>query len=122
MHFEKTPDAAPLPPDTGPWYKLLNRYHWYVFVVAALGWLFDCMDQRIFMVSRQDAMSELLGYRFEAGKLLLGDGTSLSPEAEIAARNSISWYSGLAAALFMIGWASGGLFFGIMGDRWGRAR
>src|SRR5262249_52972429 len=25
-------------------------------------------------------------------------------------------------AIFMIGWATGGLFFGIMGDRWGRAR
>src|SRR5262249_61353191 len=38
------------------------------------------------------------------------------------ARNDINWYSGLATAVFMIGWASGGLYFGIMGDRWGRAR
>src|SRR5262249_6120403 len=38
------------------------------------------------------------------------------------ARNDIDWYSGLATAVFMIGWATGGLFFGVMGDRWGRAR
>ncbi|MFM2094218.1 MAG: hypothetical protein RIS70_1342, partial [Planctomycetota bacterium] len=27
-----------------PWYRELNRYHWFVFIVAALGWLFDTMD------------------------------------------------------------------------------
>jgi len=34
----------------------------------------------------------------------------------------ITWYSGIATAVFMLGWAAGGLFFGIMGDRWGRAK
>jgi MFS family permease len=122
MHFEKSPDTAPLPPDTGPWWKLLNRYHWYVFVVAALGWLFDCMDQRIFMVSRQNALTELLGYEFKGGKLERQDGQPMTDSQRIAARNDIAWFSGVATAVFMIGWATGGLFFGIMGDRWGRAR
>src|SRR6266540_1922045 len=85
MHFEKTPEADPLPPDTGPWWKLLNRYHWYVFVVAALGWLFDCMDQRIFMVSRQDALTELLGYDHDKGGRLIRVGGSPLPKDEATA-------------------------------------
>src|SRR5262249_3429801 len=164
----------------------LNRYHWFVLIVAALGWLFDCMDQRIFMISRQRAMTELLGYQFQQekwmsvdGKALtkaaqadaaeqltslgykirggmltasdgspltssqyvaameqlkrLGltfqergvvrlDGTTLTRQEQIAAKDEIDWYMGVATAVFMIGWATGGLFFGIMGDRWGRAR
>ena len=46
MHgFDDVPRAAESAPLTGPWYKSLNRYHWFVLVVAALGWLFDTMDQ-----------------------------------------------------------------------------
>ncbi len=181
---------SPSPSQTGPWYKELNGYHWFVLVVAALGWLFDCMDQRIFMITRQRAMTELLGYKYLGGKLLdvdgkipeeevprlqleaavakikklgytykdgnlfdpdgkpvegkeleaagkkifnLGykyrepgyvalDGIPLTPEDRKAAEDDIKWYSALATAIFMIGWATGGLFFGITGDRWGRAR
>src|SRR5262245_46154554 len=39
----------------GPWYKELTRYHWFVLIVAALGWLFDTMDQQLFVLSRVDA-------------------------------------------------------------------
>jgi MFS family permease len=102
MHVDTPPTAPPAEADVGPWYKSLNRYHWFVLTVAALGWMFDCMDQRIFMVSAQDALRELLG-----------PGVS---------EDTVKWYRGLATSIFMIGWATGGLFFGIMGDRWGRAR
>src|SRR2546422_2560951 len=34
----------------------------------------------------------------------------------------VTFYSTIATSVFMVGWATGGLFFGIMGDRWGRAR
>jgi MFS family permease len=122
MHLEQPAETPGLAPSSGPWYKELNRYHFYVFAVAALGWLFDCMDQRIFMVSRESALTELLGYQVKAGKLERRDGQTLSDEQRVDARNDINWYSGLATAIFMIGWATGGLFFGIMGDRWGRAR
>jgi hypothetical protein len=30
------------------WYKELNSYHWLVLLVAALGWMFDTMDQQLF--------------------------------------------------------------------------
>ena len=40
-----------------PWYKELTRYHWFVFVVAALGWLFDTMDQQLFLLARKPAIT-----------------------------------------------------------------
>ncbi len=49
MHFESAPPDSSVPADSGrPWYRELNRYHWFVFVVASLGWLFDTMDQQLF--------------------------------------------------------------------------
>jgi len=104
MHgFEET-GAKPLddPNDRRPWYKLLNRYHWFVLVVAALGWLFDTMDQQLFNLARTPAITELLG----SG----------------AAKTKIDAYGAYATSIFIVGWATGGLFFGILGDRIGRAR
>ena len=51
FHDSDTPDSAAAPV-SGPWYKSLNRYHWFVFVVSALGWLFDTMDQQLFNLAR----------------------------------------------------------------------
>ncbi|HUY91223.1 MAG TPA: MFS transporter [Pirellulales bacterium] len=85
-----------------PWYRELNRYHWFVFVVAALGWLFDTMDQQLFNLARLPACTELLG-------------TSASDPR-------VGEYGGYATSIFLIGWATGGIAFGIMGDRIGRAK
>ena len=87
---------------SGAWYRELTGYHWWVLIVASLGWLFDTMDQRIFVLARGPAMNSLL------------------PVDTLPA--DVTWYSGVATAVFMAGWAIGGLYFGIMGDRWGRAR
>ena len=38
------------------WLRLLNRYHWFVLIVAALGWLFDCLDQQLFNLARKPAL------------------------------------------------------------------
>ena len=60
MHSE----SLPPPPGTktdGPWWRLLNRYQWFVFIVAALGWLFDTMDQQLFALARKPAITALLG-------------------------------------------------------------
>jgi MFS family permease len=102
-------DLKPAPGGSGsdngsglPWYKELNSYHWYVLVVAALGWLFDTMDQQLFVLVRQPALADLLG---------------------MDARDPVvTTYGGYATAIFMVGWASGGLIFGLLGDRIGRAR
>jgi len=83
----------------GPWWKQLNGYHWFVFGVAALGWLFDCLDQQLFTLSRGPAM-----------KALLKDG-----------QDPLVW-GGYATSVFLAGWATGGLVFGVLGDRIGRAK
>jgi MFS family permease len=89
-----------------PWWRLLNRYQWFVLIVAALGWLLDCMDQQLFVLARAPAMKELLTAGFQRP----------------ATPAEIGEYGGYATAIFMLGWASGGLVFGVLGDRWGRAK
>lgn len=77
-------------------------YHWLVVFIASCGWLFDCMDQRLFILAREPALKELLG----------------SGVADAVAKSWGSW----ATATMMIGWATGGIIFGIMSDRWGRVK
>lgn len=51
-------DSKPLEPKS--WYQGLKRYHWWVLVIAVSAWMFDCMDQRLFVLSRAPAVKELL--------------------------------------------------------------
>jgi MFS family permease len=88
------------------WYHELTRYHWFVLMVAALGWLFDTMDQQLFTLARAPAMNELLAP---------SPGVPANPE-------DVGFYGPLATAIFLLGWASGGLGFGVLGDRIGRAK
>ena len=79
------------------WYRDLSRYHWFVLAVAGLGWLFDTMDQQLFNLARNPAITELLGPG--------------------AVKTQIDKYGAYATSIFIVGWATGGLFFGILGDR-----
>ena len=36
----------------------ISSYHILVLVIAASGWLFDCMGQRIFVLARKPAFRE----------------------------------------------------------------
>jgi MFS family permease len=89
------PWAAPASDDVTP-------YHWLVVLIASAGWLFDCMDQRLFILARESAMTELLGAQ--------------------AAAAQIKQYSGYATTAMILGWATGGILFGMMSDRWGRVK
>jgi len=93
--------AAPPPSVLRPWWREMEGYHWWVLMVAVLGWLFDGMDQRLFVLARTPAIRELLPHL---------------PEAQVTT------YAGYATTLFILGWATGGLIFGMFGDRWGRTR
>lgn len=84
---------------SAPWYKHLTKYHWFVFSMASLAWLFDCLDQQLFLLARGSAM-----------KALLPPGTD------------VKLYAGYATSIFVAGWATGGLIFGSVGDRIGRAK
>ncbi len=85
-----------------PWWRELTRYHWMLLIIATSSWLFDCMDQRIFALSREPALREVLG-------------------SDVADSVVKSW-AGWATAVVMISWATGGIVFGMMSDRWGRVK
>lgn len=111
MHFTETPPSSSdklrtdLPPQ-GPWWREMNRYHWFVFVVAALGWLFDTMDQQLFNIARVPAIRSILtremGHEPDSG--------------------TVQEYGGYTTSVFLIGWGTGGLLFGVLGDLLGRVR
>lgn len=85
-----------------PWWKTLTPYHWFVFAMASLAWLFDCLDQQIFLLFRNQALENLL----PAGT----DPTVIKK------------FGGYATSIFVAGWATGGLIFGSLGDKYGRAK
>ena len=118
MHFED-PSRPPAVAANGErWTKSLNSYHWFVLVVAALGWMFDTMDQQLFNLARKPAITELLTV------------TPTQPSDPNAPRvapilpnaKQVNDYGGYSTMIFMVGWATGGLFFGVLGDRIGRAK
>jgi MFS family permease len=88
------------------WYPGISRYAWTVLFIAALGWLFDTMDQNIFNLVRQQSLEDLLR------------GTVAADHLGPAAKQ----LGGQITAVFLIGWAVGGFFFGMIGDRLGRVR
>ena len=81
----------------------LTGYHYLVLVVACLAWSFETFDQWLFVFSKQRAIAELLGAAGSDAKL-------------------VGSWTNIATAALMIGWATGGLFFGMIGDRLGRTR
>src|SRR5262245_3261936 len=58
-------DPAPPIPSTARtgWATLrdLNSYQWFVFTVAAIAWMADCMDQQFFNLARVMSLTDLLG-------------------------------------------------------------
>ncbi len=95
-------DSSNTLPHSNPqnsWWAKLEPYQKLVFVVATLAWLFDCLDQQLFNLARNPAMLALL----EKGQ-------------------DTKYYGGIATAIFVLGWATGGMIFGSLGDRYGRAK
>jgi MFS family permease len=92
--------TPPTPPATAKgWWSRLGPYQRLVFIVATLAWMFDCLDQQLFNLARNPAMAALLGP---------GSDTK--------------FFGGIATAIFVLGWATGGMIFGSLGDRFGRAK
>jgi predicted MFS family arabinose efflux permease len=84
------------------WYRDLNRYQWFVLLVCSFGWMFDLMAQQLFTLARKQAIRELLG----------GHATEAA----------VSRQAGYSTSVLMIGWAVGGIVFGVLGDRIGRVK
>lgn len=85
-----------------PWWREMSRYHWLVLGIASMSWLFDCMDQRYFIVARSPALQSLL----PAG----------------STREDVDYYGRIATAALLLGWAVGGFYFGMLSDRIGRVK
>ncbi len=123
---------APGPVHTGPWYKELTAYQWFVFIVCCLAWDMDCMDQQLFNLARRPAMVELVAKvkstdaRLPNLRAQLETKSEQPPtdEAVLKAQQDadIGEAAGVATSIFMIGWAIGGICFGVMGDRVGRVK
>lgn len=71
-------------------------------VAAWLGWLFDGLDMHLFTLVASPFVAELL--------------------AVPASDPSVRYHNGIIQAGFLVGWAFGGAFFGLLGDRLGRSR
>ena len=84
----------------------LTRYQWIVLFAAWLGWGFDIFDGLLFNYVAPNAVPTLLG-------LPIG-----SPEAKQA---TLFW-TGLLTSILLVGWAVGGVVFGLVCDRIGRTR
>jgi MFS family permease len=97
-------EKSPNPNDN--WWSQLQPYQRLVFIVATLAWLFDCLDQQLFNLARKPAMDALLGAKQDMmlfGKFPIQAGA-------------------LSTSIFVLGWATGGMIFGSLGDRYGRAK
>jgi MFS family permease len=107
-HFDTSSDSGDSQAEGGGrWYSSMNRYHWFVLAVAALGWLFDCLDQQLFILARPQAMADLLSHlKSDPDKFNFWTRT----------------FGDIATSVFIAGWATGGLIFGMLGDRIGRAK
>lgn len=95
--------------DVTPWYSGISRYQWMVLAVASLGWAFDIFEGQIFVASMNEAMPELLPPQI--GEL-----------EEAARKGYLAFYNNITFASFLLGGAIGGVAFGILSDRIGRAR
>ncbi len=84
------------------WYEGIARYQWLVLVIASLGWVFDVFEGQVFVASMRDAMPALLGV--------------------VADHPLVARWNDWAFGSFLLGGAFGGVLFGMMSDRVGRAR
>jgi MFS family permease len=79
----------------------LKLSHWLVLFSAFAGWMFDSMDLNLFTLVLFPSVAELTGLR--------------NP-------GEIAQIGGYIIAIKLFCWGLGGILFGVVADRWGRAR
>src|SRR5687767_2596880 len=87
------------------WFQGLDRYCWVVLTIAALGWLFDTMDQNIWNLVRTPSLEALLTSEHTINGVV--DKIGLAADAKAK--------GGIITAIFLIGWSVGGFVFGVLG-------
>ncbi|WP_027930018.1 MFS transporter [Amycolatopsis thermoflava] len=92
-------------PSAPPWRTEITRTQWLVLLGTTMGWALDGFAGSLYSLILGPAMTELL------------------PHSGIApATGSIGLYGGITVALFLFGWGTGGILFGILADYFGRVR
>jgi MFS family permease len=85
------------------WIRELSRQQKLILLTAWLGWVFDIFDSALFAFAKVPMLTQMLGskdhYRLHG------------PEIE-----------GKIQMVFLVGWAIGGLIFGLIADRFGRTK
>src|SRR5438046_8636704 len=84
----------------------MNRYQWTVLLAAWLGWGFDVFDGLLFNYVAPNCIPTLLG-------LTIGSAE---------AKKATLFWGGTLTSLLLLGWAAGGILFGMIADRIGRTR
>lgn len=87
------------------WRDGVTPYQWLVLLIAWLGWVFDAMDATIYAIVLHPALHDLL-----------------EPSGQPVTSEMIGWYGGIIFSVFLIGWALGGIFFGVIADHVGRTK
>ena len=99
------PQTSPAPSAGGGWLGF-TRYQWVVIAAAWLGWGFDVFDALLFNFVAPSCIPTLL-------ELPLGSA---------AARSATVFWTGVITSILLVGWALGGVLFGLLADRIGRQR
>ena len=94
-------------PSQTSWLEGVTPYQWRVLLVAWLGWVFDSMDATIYAIVLHPALHDLL--HAGPGGVPVSDG-------------DIGKYGGIIFSIFLIGWAVGGVLFGVAADYFGRTK
>src|ERR1035441_10370328 len=100
MNDIRPPDPSVRPPAPAPPASTRTRGQWLVLLAAFLGWMFDGLQQGVMPLVGRPALQDLL---------------RVEDDRQIAL-----WMGGITA-LFLLGAAGGGVVFGWLGDRFGRA-
>ena len=127
---------TPAPPTGWASLKSLTGYQWFVFVVCCLAWDMDCLDQQLFNLARRPAMQDLVPAvskddpRVPEHTRRLTEQSALDDKPvpteqqvlDSLRSSDIGTAAGYSTSIFLIGWALGGIAFGVMGDRVGRVK
>src|SRR5687767_1095802 len=84
------------------WYHGINGYQWLVLTIASLGWIFDVFEGQILLSSEKQMIAAFVSSDTDEGTRDL--------------------YKNIALGAFLAGGALGGVIFGALADRIGRAR
>jgi len=97
------PPRTSADPIRSPRLRDLSAEQWKSGAAAWLGWLFDGLDMHLYILVAAPFVAELLRINDPKDR-------------------QVDFYGSWIQAAFLIGWAFGGSFFGIVGDRLGRSR